>query len=251
MAGYREIADALREAIEHGEYRPGDVLPTLEEIQSQWGVGKETARRAIAVLRTEGLVVPIRRRGTVVRDRQPVRLPLERHRDVATTPGALGPWESACAAQGLPGSTEVKEVQQTPAKGLVAILLEVPTGTLAVRRLQHMLIDAQVTQIQETWLLLSLAGGTPLAQDQKLIGGIYRALVSIGYPPANVTETVTSRMPTREEAQVLQLDLGSPVLAIDRITRSQDGTVLALSRAVAVGDRVQLVYNQALDVAAP
>ena len=56
---------------------------------------------------------------------------------------------------------------------------------------------------------------------------------------------MTSRMPTREEAETLSLDLGSPVLAIERVTRDRAGHGLALADAVTAGDRVQLHYWQA------
>ena len=63
MTGYRSIADDLRAAITSGEYQPGQTIPTLDELQDRYQVGKETARRAVAILQAEGLVVPIRRRG--------------------------------------------------------------------------------------------------------------------------------------------------------------------------------------------
>lgn len=246
MTGYRAIADDLRASIIRGEYTPGQTIPTLEELQDRYRVGKETVRRAVATLRAEGLVVPIRRRGTVVRDRSPVRMSVARYTDVLTGPGHLGPWETACAQQGLAGRTDLINVTRRATDDTLAELLEVPAGTMAVRRLQHMLAGDVVAQIQQTWLPLTLVAGTPLEASGKVVGGLYRALTNLGHPPASATDTVTSRMPTREEAETLHLDLGSPVLAIDRVTRDQAGTVLTLAQAVLVGDRVQLVYDQTL-----
>ncbi|MGH3718265.1 MAG: UTRA domain-containing protein [Pseudonocardiaceae bacterium] len=135
-------------------------------------------------------------------------------------------------------------VDQRPADTHVASRLGIPQGTPVVYRLQHMYAGQQVGQLQETWLPLTLVEGTPLAGAGKVVGGIYRALTTIGHPPASAEESVTSRMPTRAEAETLSLDLGSPVLAIDRITHGQDGHTLALAQAVIAGDRVQLHYNQ-------
>lgn len=248
MTGYRDIADDLRGGITRGEYAPGETVPTLGELQVRYGVGKETARRAVATLRAEGLVVPIRRRGTVVRDRSPVRIDLDisRHADVLANPGALGPWEAACTRQGLPGRTNVVSVTEQAAEATLAARMSVPPGTMLVRRRQHLLAGEDVTQIQHTWLPLTLAAGTPLEGGGKITGGLYRTLASLGHAPATATETVTSRMPTREEAETLHLDVGSPVLAVERLTRNRSGTVVALTRAVLVGDRVQLTYGQDL-----
>lgn len=241
---YREIADELRAAILRGDYQPGDTIPKRAELMATYQVSTTTVRQAIALLRTEGLVAPIRRRGTVVRDRSPVRLSVARYTDVLAGPGERGPWETACAQQGVPGRTEIVTVDQHPADTHVAGRLGIPEGAAVVYRLQHMYAGKQVGQLQETWLPLALAEGTPLAGAGKVVGGIYRALTSIGHPPASAEESVTSRMPTREEAETLSLDLGSPVLAIDRITRGQDGHALALAHAVIAGDRAQLHYSQ-------
>ncbi|MGH3427531.1 MAG: GntR family transcriptional regulator [Pseudonocardiaceae bacterium] len=241
---YREIAGNLRAAILRGDYRPGDTIPKRAELMVIYGVSTTTVRQAIAVLRAEGLVAPIRRRGTIVRDRTPVRLSVARYTDVLAGPGDRGPWETACDQLGIPGRTEIVTVDQRPADTHVASRLGIPQGTPVVYRLQHMYAGQQVGQLQETWLPLTLVEGTPLAGAGKVVGGIYRALTTIGHPPASAEESVTSRMPTRAEAETLSLDLGSPVLAIDRITHGQDGHTLALAQAVIAGDRVQLHYNQ-------
>jgi len=247
VTGYRQMADALRAAIARGDHPPGQTIPTLEALQAQYGVSKETARRAVNVLRAEGLVVPIRRVGTVVRDRTPLRLTVARYEDVLAGPGRLGPWETACAHQGVAGRTELVRVLQAPADDEVARLLEVQPGAMTVERLQHMLAGGEVVQIQRTWLPAALAEGTPLAQPDKLVGGVYRTLTALGHRPKNASETVVSRMPTANEAETLGLDVGSPVLTVDRVTRDQDDVVVTLARSVMVGERVQLAYEQTFD----
>jgi GntR family transcriptional regulator len=54
--GYRAIAAILRAQITSGELRPGDRIPTERDLQAEYGVGRETARRAHQVLADEGLV---------------------------------------------------------------------------------------------------------------------------------------------------------------------------------------------------
>src|SRR6476469_10749870 len=71
--GYRELASVLRDAIEAGTYPAGSTLPKQEEIADEHGVNVNTVRNAVGVLEAEGLVTPVRRRGTVVRERPPMR----------------------------------------------------------------------------------------------------------------------------------------------------------------------------------
>ena len=64
---YRQIAAWLRARIEAGEFRPGlDPLPSEKDLQELLEVSRDTARRAVSVLRDEGLVVTVPQRGTYV-----------------------------------------------------------------------------------------------------------------------------------------------------------------------------------------
>jgi GntR family transcriptional regulator len=67
---YRQIAAWLRARIEAGEFRPGeDPLPSEKDLIQLFGVARDTARRAVQVLRDEGLVVTVPQRGTYVTGR--------------------------------------------------------------------------------------------------------------------------------------------------------------------------------------
>lgn len=68
QAGYEAIADSLGRAIERGELRPGDRLPTHRDLASRLGVALATVTRAYAEAKRRGLVVGETGRGTFVRD---------------------------------------------------------------------------------------------------------------------------------------------------------------------------------------
>jgi GntR family transcriptional regulator len=66
---YRQIADILRGRIEAGELEADRPIPSEAQIQQEFGVARETARKAVAVLREEGWVVTVPGLGTYVRKR--------------------------------------------------------------------------------------------------------------------------------------------------------------------------------------
>ena len=73
---YRQIAAWLHGRIEAGEFRPGqDPLPSEKDLVGLFGVARDTARRAIQVLRDEGLVVTVPQRGTYVTEHRAPRRP--------------------------------------------------------------------------------------------------------------------------------------------------------------------------------
>jgi GntR family transcriptional regulator len=63
---YRQIAQIIRRRIGAGEYRPDMRIPTESEIVEEFEVARSTARRAVAVLREEGLVYTVPNRGSYV-----------------------------------------------------------------------------------------------------------------------------------------------------------------------------------------
>ncbi len=55
-AGYRALADLLREQITSGVAAPGQNLPSESVLAQTYGLSITTARRALGVLRNEGLI---------------------------------------------------------------------------------------------------------------------------------------------------------------------------------------------------
>ncbi len=63
---YEQVAAVLRARIESGELAHLDPLPSEKAIQQEFEVGRDTARRAIKVLRDDDLVFTVAQRGTFV-----------------------------------------------------------------------------------------------------------------------------------------------------------------------------------------
>ena len=63
---YQQIAAILRARIESGEYLPGRALPSESRLMQEYGVARETARKAIRVLVSEGRVFVVQGRGAYV-----------------------------------------------------------------------------------------------------------------------------------------------------------------------------------------
>lgn len=67
--GYADVAAHFREKVENSELAPGDALPSVEEIRTQFSVSAKTVSRALKVLKDEGLVAHRGALGTVVTER--------------------------------------------------------------------------------------------------------------------------------------------------------------------------------------
>lgn len=69
---FRQLAAVIRDAIDEGEFRPGDCLPSSATLRKRYGLAPMTVQSAIRELRAEGLVTSRQGVGVFVRT-APVR----------------------------------------------------------------------------------------------------------------------------------------------------------------------------------
>ncbi|OJF15510.1 GntR family transcriptional regulator [Couchioplanes caeruleus] len=106
-AGYREIAETLRDSINSGELAPGTQLPAEMEVCRRWGVSRVTARRALASLEADGLADSIQGRGRFVKGPEGTRTTGSRAEAIAAeirgdvTAGRLSPGDRIASEAAL------------------------------------------------------------------------------------------------------------------------------------------------------
>src|SRR5580693_5811786 len=61
---YRNLAAQIRDAIRNGEYADGRQLPTEEQLSASYSVSRQTVRRAMQDLVSEGIIYRVAGRGT-------------------------------------------------------------------------------------------------------------------------------------------------------------------------------------------
>ena len=61
---YQQVAQIIRARINSGKIKPNRPIPSEAHLEQEFGVARETARKAVARLREEGLIVTVRGRGS-------------------------------------------------------------------------------------------------------------------------------------------------------------------------------------------
>jgi DNA-binding GntR family transcriptional regulator len=81
---YRQLADVIRAQIDNGLLRPGQRLRTEPEYVDEYGISRESVRKAMGVLRAEGLIITTRQ-GSRVRPQPDVaEVPLSEDTRIST-----------------------------------------------------------------------------------------------------------------------------------------------------------------------
>jgi GntR family transcriptional regulator len=66
---YRQLGAIIRGQIERGELAPRSPIPSESYLQQRYDVSRGTARKAVDLLRSEGLVYTVPQRGTYVSEK--------------------------------------------------------------------------------------------------------------------------------------------------------------------------------------
>lgn len=63
---YKQVAAEVRKRIESGEIPPGRRIPSLTEMEAEFGVARDTLQKAVRLLKEEGLVETVTGMGVFV-----------------------------------------------------------------------------------------------------------------------------------------------------------------------------------------
>jgi GntR family transcriptional regulator len=245
---YRQLADLIRAAIDGGEYAPGSLLPSEDELARRYDVSRPTVNRAMSILRSEGLIRVERGRGTIVRDLPLIRRDAVARQRIRETADARGAFQAELERLGLTARSDV-QVSEAEAAADIAELLAVKPGTKVLTRHRKMYANDVPLQLAVSYLPLDIASGTALAEADTGPGGTYSRLAELGHAPATLEESVRVRPPDDDEAQFLRMEAEQRVFAVRRIARSATGRVVEVTDIVLPAHQWELIYQWPLEAA--
>ena len=221
---YRSIADELRRSVEAGEYGAGRLLPSESELSAVNGVSRVTVRKALELLRDEGLIDSRQGFGWFVAA-DPLRQAL----------GRLGTIEEQLSELGVASERRVVGFRFVTAPPRARQVLG-STSVLEVRRVN--LADGHPFARVTVWCPEELGASLSRAQVEK--APFYELLdVEIG----RATQTIGAAAANQKDAELLHVPVGSPVLRCERVTRDVDDRPILLSEHVFAGHRTELVVE--------
>ncbi|MEU4235609.1 GntR family transcriptional regulator [Nonomuraea sp. NPDC026600] len=202
---FRQVADVIRQRIAAGDYLAGSVLPKEDDLARDLGVTRPTVNNALKVLEAEGLVRAIRGRGTLVRELPPIVRNAQARYATSHRERGRGAFDVEVKALGREPRVEVRIERVTPPASVADVLGVAADEPSAVARVRHMGADDTPLQVATSYIPLDIAAGTAIEQEDTGPGGIISRLAELGHQQVKVTERVTVRPPTNEEAAYLQM----------------------------------------------
>jgi GntR family transcriptional regulator len=221
---YLTLADALRDRLTAGAFGAGGALPSEATIGREHGVSRVTVRRALELLRDEGVITPRRGSGWFVAN-DPVRQALGRFTTV----------EAALEAAGAEPGRRILSFGYEAAGPEVAGPLQLRDGdeVLRVRRLTT--AGGEPFGVVTVWVPAEF--GAPLSRADVEEATFYDLLPRHGTALARSEVTIAAVSAEPADAHLLEVRAGAPVLACRRITFTTEGRPVVLSEHRYAGDR--------------
>ena len=223
---YYEIEQALRARI--AELKADEPLPSDAMLCEEFGVSRMTARNAVQRLVQEGIVYRVPGRGTFVAE-PPV------HRQA----GNLLSFTEEMRRRGRTPSSRVllREVRDPRPSEASALQLAPDESVMVLRRLR--LADDEPVAIEEA-VFPAAAVATTLESADLEHRSLHDTLVHGGHVPTQGRARLGAEAAGAEDALLLGVREGSPLLVEKRVIHDQDGNPLELCESRYAGDRYGL-----------
>ncbi|MEO8509844.1 MAG: GntR family transcriptional regulator [Chloroflexota bacterium] len=231
---YRTIEQSLRERI--ATLRPGDALPSDTALCAEFGVSRMTARSAMQLLADEGLVVRLPGRGSFVAE------PATHRRA-----DRLMSFTSEMARRGRRPTSRIVNREIRPAPRLIATELDVPEGA-AIVYLRRVRCADEVPIALETTVLIGETSPAVMAADLRH-DSLHAALVRAGWILRRGTAIVNAVPATADDARLLEVPKGSPILVERRVILDAQGRPIEVTESRYGGDRYAMNVRFDVEVA--
>jgi len=221
---YVQIREALREDITKGLLKPGQKIPSEEELAKRYHVSRMTVRQGIADLINEGLLYRRRGIGTFV-----AQLRITRDYTKLTS------FFEDMLERGLHPSSRLLNLKVIPAGPKIAKALALEKGepVICIERLR--LAADQPIAIHCAYVPQKLC--PELLKEDLESQSLYMLFESYGFKLKRAVQRIEARQANQFQAHLLEVEEGAPLLYMERITFADDGTPVEYVEGYNRGDR--------------
>jgi len=224
---YLQIKALLERSLDAGEWRPGEAIPSEHELARRFGVSQGTVRKAIAALAAGNLVVRRQGKDTFVATHTEEQSSSFRFLRIRRNDGV----------DEYPGSRLI-DVRRGKATTEVARLLDLKSGEGVVLLRRILEYGGAPVVLDDITLPAALFKGLTKARFEAHRGSMYGFFeTQFGVRMLNAEEKLRAVAANVTSARLLGVAPGTPLLSIDRVTRTYGERPVEWRRGLCVTGR--------------
>jgi GntR family transcriptional regulator len=228
---YRQLYLILRAGLDNGTWRVGDKLPTENELARDYGCSLITVRRALGDLAREHRVERRAAKGTFA-----IEPPTARSIDTITS------FTDEMKQRGIDLKNTVVRFDTRPASPDAARMLRVPENSPVYFLERVRSSDGRPMILEAVEIPVHLAPG--LDDFDPSTSSLYQRLATVyGLDLTHGEEFIEPSLPDSRQATLLGQAKTSPVLLLELVAYTADGTAVEYCRSVVRGDAARYRVN--------
>jgi len=225
---YYQLASILRQKIDDGEWEPRSPIPSERQLEQLYNISRTTIREAVDHLVRQGFLYREHGRGTFVSPQKLQKGLME-----------LTSFSEDLIKRGITPGQVIRDMSWVVPAPNILQRLELPAAT-EVLRIQRIRLGDQVPIGLQTSYIALTGGQNITREEMETVGSLYRILQEkYGIIPTEADETLEVTLATPEEATLLQIESGAPLLLNERLLFSQNRTPVEFVKILYRGDRYQ------------
>jgi GntR family transcriptional regulator len=221
---YRQIKILITQALQSGEWKPGELIPSESELAQRYRVSQGTVRKAIDELAADHLVVRRQGRGTFVATHA------EQHVQYRFL--RLMPDQGDAANEG-PAQRSIIDCRRQRAPADVARILALRTGDSVLQVRRVLAFRGVPTILEELWLPGSAFKGLTADRLASHEGTMYALFeTEFGVRMVRADEKLRAVAADDAAAERLHVPVGAPLLSVERVAYTYQDAPMELRRAL-------------------
>ena len=221
---YQQIKGLILQSLQAGEWKPGEAIPSEMELAARFRVSQGTVRKAIDDLAAEHLVIRRQGKGTFVATHAEQHV---QYRFLKLLP------DSGDASVEGPAERNILDCKRVRASAEVARALGLRTGDPVVQARRILSFSGVPTILEDIWLPGQAFKGLSAAQMASYPGPTYAMLeLEFGVRMVRAEEKLRAVLPDGEQAQLLQVTPGTPLLSVERLAYTYNDVPMELRRGL-------------------
>ena len=219
---YHQLMQRLLEDIERGTYPVGSRIPPEHQLEELYKVSRVTVRRALAELTADGLLEKKQGKGTFVSTPR-----------ISQDLKSIHSFHDACKQNGFQGSTTVVYVREKEADTADIEELNLRTGDRVLETLRICSADGVPVVLERNHFSMAYS----YLENENLSGSLYNVLRDYGIEPRQATHDISMAYATENQAKMLDVEPGAPLMRLHEVVYDQKGRPLHNSIQLIRGDR--------------